>query len=278
LDEAGAATAGAESTIADLSEEARSRIINFIVTCTLDRGVAPTAVLALYADLASDEQAVQYADRHFVARDVQPDWRDVEDRVMDLEDAARQRGLDLCTAWRRTQDVDMRREDPLEQLSRLAGTAQQRVRAERSIFDDPDDLDELEAEDADASLHDVLEGALPDLLDLDVEAQTRIRRFAIDEALEHGLPAVETLEMYRQFELNGDARAIQYLDRAFVEHELPADWMDLQSLARRVAGAAEVTGQDAGRLYADLMRASPALDPVVGLERLAERLKLPRLR
>lgn len=269
---------GVIPVLADLGAESRSRILHFIVTSTLDRGVAPTAVIALYADLAGDERAVQYADQHFVLREVQPDWRDAEDRVLDMEVTARRRGLDLSAAWRRAQDVAMRREDPLEQLARLAGTPTQQARVERSIFDDPEDLDELEAEDAAATLHTVLVGGEPHLLDLDVDAQTRIRRYVIDEALEHGLPAIETQEMYRLFEVNGDERAIQYLDRVFVAHDLPGEWMDLQSLARRVAGAAEMSGKDAGRLFADLMRASPGMDPVVGLERLAEKLRMPGLR
>src|SRR5919202_5293592 len=121
-------------TLADLDDESRGRILHFIVTCTLDRGAVPTAVIALYADLGGDERAVQYADQHFVLREVQGDWRSVEDRVLDLEDAARQRGLDLAAAWRRAQHVAMRSEDPLEQLARLAGTASQRSRPERSIF------------------------------------------------------------------------------------------------------------------------------------------------
>ena len=123
--------------------------MRYIVTSTLERGVAPTAVVALYADLAGEEAAVRYADRRFMLREVPPDWRDVENRVVDLETSALDRGLDLAAAWRRATSVAMHGQDALEQLARLAGvSALGAGRAERSIFDDPEDLDELEAEDA----------------------------------------------------------------------------------------------------------------------------------
>src|SRR5205085_3082311 len=80
----------------DLSPEASGRIVRYIVTSTLEHGVAPNAVVALYADLAGEEEAVRYADRRFMLREVADDWRDVENRVVDLEATARDRGLDLA--------------------------------------------------------------------------------------------------------------------------------------------------------------------------------------
>jgi hypothetical protein len=56
----------------DLTPEASGRITRYIVTMTLERGVAPTAVIALYADLAGDPLAVRYADRRFILREVPP--------------------------------------------------------------------------------------------------------------------------------------------------------------------------------------------------------------
>src|ERR1700736_3052455 len=133
---------GPPLTRADLSTDASSRIVRYIVTVTLERGVAPTAVVALYADLAGDELAVRYADRRFMLREIPPDWRDVENRVMDLEDSARERGLDLAAAGRRATGVAMAGQDALEQLARLAGVPNPSTQRQRSIFDDPDDLDE----------------------------------------------------------------------------------------------------------------------------------------
>ena len=98
--------------------------MRYIVTSTLEHGVAPTAVIALYADLAGDALAVRYADRRFMLREVPPDWRDVENRVADLEVTARERGLDLAAAWRRATGVAMAGQDALEQLARLAGVPQ----------------------------------------------------------------------------------------------------------------------------------------------------------
>lgn len=263
---------GPAPVLHDLSAEASGRIVRYIVTSTLERGVAPMAVVALYADLSGDEQAVRYADRRFMLREVPPDWRDIENRVLDLEDGARERGLDLAAAWRRATSVAMQGEDALEQLARLAGL-RSATRTQRSIFDDPDDLDELDDDvDLDAAARVALADRAPDLIDLSADAQQKIRRFAIEERLERGLPPVELLDLYRGFELDEDDRARQYLDLVYVDRDPPADWLDLQSEAGRAIDMAEVRGRDAGRLFADMLRASPGIEPTVALRLLLERL------
>jgi hypothetical protein len=255
----------------DLTPESSGRIVRYIVTSTLEHGVAPNAVVALYADLAGDDLAVRYADRRFMLREVPPDWRDVENRVVDLEETARDRGLDLAAAWRRATGVAMHGQDALEQLARLAGVPRSSSR-QRSIFDDPDDLDALEDDpDLDSLLERLVDRA-PDLFDLAVDAQQRIRRFAIEEKLEHGLPPVELLDLYRGFDLAGDQRAQQYLDRVYVDRQPPEDWIEIQSEAGRLVDMAEARGRDAGRLYADLQRTSPALEPMTAMRLLMERL------
>ena len=266
---------GPGPSLEDLSPDASGRIVQYIVTSTLERGVAPTAVVALYADLAGDDQAVRYADRRFILREVPADWREVENRVLDLEQSARERGMDLAAAWRRAMSVALPGQAALEQLARLAGVRESAQRPQRSIFDDPDDLDEWEAEGDDA-LFGRLADRAPDLLDLSGEAQQRIRRFAIEERLEHGLPPVELLDLYRGFDLEGNERARQYLDLVYVERTPPSDWLDLQSEAGRVMDVAEARGRDAGHLYADLLRASPGIDPLVALQLLLERLVAAR--
>jgi hypothetical protein len=262
-----------QPSLEDLSPEASGRIVRYIVTSTLERGVAPNAVVALYADIAGDEAAVRYADRRFMLREVPDDWREVENRVADLEESARDRGLDLPAAWRRATGVAMPGQDALEQLARLAGVSHATFaqRSTRSIFDDPEDLDELEADDVDAVLE-RLNDRQPELLDLALDAQTRIRRFAIEERLEHGLPPVELIDLYRGFEIGGDARAQQYLDRVYVDREPPLDWIDIQSEAGRLVDMAEARGRDAGRLFADLLRTSPAMEPMSAIRLLMERL------
>jgi len=263
---------GPPPRLEDLSAEAVGRIMRFIVSSTLERGLAPTAVAALYADLVGDELAVRYADRRFMLREMPPDWSEIEGRVLDMEQTARDRGLELAPAWRRAVGVAMQGQDPLEQLARLAGIRSAQ-RAQRSIFDDPEDLDELEDDaDFDAALREALVDRSPDLIDLSLEAQQRLRRFAIEERLERGLPAVELLELYRLFELGEDERARQYLDLIYVEHEPPGDWIELQSEAGRVIDVAEARGRDAGRMYADMMRSSPGIDPMYALRLLFERL------
>ena len=261
---------GPAPVLDDLTPEAAGRIVRYIITSTLERGVAPNAVVALYADLAGNAPAVRYADQRFMLRVVPEDWRDVENRVLDLEHSARQRGLDLAAAWRRATGVAMQGQDALEQLARLVGTPSGRVRPERSIFDDPDDLDALEADEE--TQHDRLDDREPDLVDLAADAQGRIRRFAIEERLEHGLPAVELLDLYRWFDMGSDARAQQYLDRVYVQRVPPMDWLDVQAEASRVLEAAERRGRDAGLLFADMLRASPGIEPMVALRLLLERL------
>jgi hypothetical protein len=260
-------------SLEDLSPEASGRIVRYIVTSTLEHGVAPNAVVALYADLAGEEAAVRYADRRFMLREVPADWRDVENRVVDLESSARDRGLDLAAAWRRATSVAMHGQDALEQLARLAGVRHNASGSRpRSIFDDPDDLDELESEDSLEAQYERMSDRLPDLYDLADDAQSRIRRFAIEERLEHGLPPVELLDLYRGFEVTGDDRARQYLDRVYVSREPPPDWLDVQSEAGRLVDMAEARGRDAGRLFADLLRTSPSLEPMTAMRLLMERL------
>jgi hypothetical protein len=261
-----------QPSLEDLSPESSGRIVRYIVTSSLEHGVAPTAVVALYADLAGDELAVRYADRRFMLREVPADWREVENRVADLEMTARERGLDLAAAWRRATGVAMHGQDALEQLTRLAGVRNPAAQRQRSIFDDPDDLDALEDEDAFDAFHDRLADREPDLIDLDAEAQQRIRRFAIEERLERGLPPVELLDLYRHLDLAGDLRAQQYLDRVYVEQAPPSDWLDLKSEAGRLVDMADARGRDAGRLFADLLRTSPNLDSMAALQILVERL------
>src|SRR5690349_4659442 len=153
----------------DLSAEASGRIVRYIVTSALEHGVAPNAVVALYADLAGEEAAVRYADRRFMLREMPDDWRDVENRVVDLETGARDRGVDLAAAWRRTTSVAMPGQDALEQLARLAGMphrASSGQRSARSIFDDPENLDELEAEDDVDAVYERMNDRQPEILDL----------------------------------------------------------------------------------------------------------------
>src|SRR6266571_29600 len=142
-----------QPSLEDLSPESSGRIVRYIVTSSLEHGVAPTAVVALYADLAGDELAVRYADRRFMLREVPADWRELENRVADLEPSARERGLDLAAAWRRASGVAMHGQDAIEQLTRLAGVRNPGAQRQRSIFDDPDDLDTLDEEDSPEAFH-----------------------------------------------------------------------------------------------------------------------------
>lgn len=263
--------------MSDLTPAGRQRIVRFIATSALGGGVAPTEVIALYADLAGEPEAIRYVDRRFVVRELPLDWRTVEDRVLDLEDLARSRGVDLAAAWRRARDIapSFDASDPLEDLARLAGMPRAGgPRPARSIFDDPEDLEGLEGHDGSLELHQPLADRQPDLMELDPAAQLRIRRFAIEERLEHGLAPVELLDLYRAIDEAGDQRAHQYLDRIFVERDPPPDWVDLQTEAQRVLDLAHSRGRDAGRLFATVTGGSLEMDPLVALQMVVERLRL----
>lgn len=270
-DGAEGASDGPPPTLADLSEAARARLIHFIVTTTLAAGAPPVEVAALYADLAGDEQAVRYADERFMHRQVPPGWHDVQDRVVILEEAARTRGVDLAGSWLGATDAALGTTDPLGYLARLAGLpADVERRAQRSIFDDPDDLDNLDnlaESDLDDEARLPLLDREPDLVDIEAHAQSQIRRFAIEERLEGGLPPFELLELYRQLEIAEDDRARQYLDRIFVQRDPPPDWLNLQARARRAVEEAAARGKDAARIYASVMRSFSGMDPLVALER-----------
>jgi hypothetical protein len=179
----------------------------------------------------------------------------------------------LAAAWRRAASVAISAEDPLEQLARLVGARVGTDQPLRSLFDDPDDLDALEQE-AEEPRGAALADRPPDLVDLEVAAQEKIRRYAVEERLERGLAPIELLELYRAFEVAGDDRARQYLDRVFVERQPPADWLELQAEAQRVLDLAETRGRDAGRIYADILRASPGMSPHTALRATAERIRL----
>lgn len=276
-DHAAPSPVGPPPSLSGLTHAGRQRIVRFIATSALGGGVAPTEVIALYADLAGEPEAILYVDQRFVLRELPLDWRAVEDRVLDLEDLARSRGVDLAAAWRRAKDIapSFHETDPLEDLARLAGMpGTSGSRPARSIFDDPDDLDETEGHDDSLELHQPLADRAPVLVDLDPAAQLRIRRFAIEERLERGLAPIELLDLYRAIDDAGDVRAHQYLDRIFVDRDPPSDWLDLQAEAQKVLDLAQTRGRDAGRLFSTVTGGHLDMDPLVALQMVVERIRL----
>lgn len=267
-----AGRAGDAPALDDLAPRSRRLVRRFIVDATLAGGASAALVAALYADLADDPLALRYIDARFVHGWVPPGWRQVEDQVAEMEEAARQRAIDLAVAWRWAAATADDEEDPLDALARLAGAWAAR-KAPRSIFDDPEDLDDHDL----VGEADFVSAFPPDrplrLHDLHPDAQERLRLFAVEERLERGLPPVELMELYRHFETVGDARARQYLDRIYVEREPPDDWRALQRQADEALALAELRGRDAGRLFAELRRQYVGLDALSLLRLLSERLQ-----
>jgi len=260
----------------ELDSYSRNRVRRFIIQSALFGGATGEMVAGLYADLAGDDRAGRYLDARFLLRQMPPDWRQVEDTVLDLAEDARRRGVDLAAAWRRAGEVATEQpdEDPLDALARLAGIEVGR-RPVRSIFDDPDDLDE-EADALGADAPDPRAPLPPDrppsLHDLSPTAQEAIQRFVIEERLERGLAPVALMELYRALALDGDERARQYLDRVYVEGDLPPEWRELQVEAEQVFELAARRGKEAGVLYAALHRRGGGLSALDLLHRLRDEL------
>ncbi len=274
--------AGAEGPVAepelrlgDLSPRSRNRVRRFIIYSVLSGGATGEAVAGLYADLADDPRATRYLDSRFLLRRVPPEWRQFEDEVLDLTEAAHQRGLDLAATWRRVQEIakDQPDEDPMDALARLAGAEINR-RPVRSIFDDPEDLDSYDDEEDNESraYAPFAPGHVPSLYDLAPPSQERIRLYIIEERLEHGLPPAELMELYRYLDTEGDERARQYLDRVFVEGDVPLEWQGIQLQADEVAELAARRGKEAGRLFAEARRRSSALSALELLQLLRDEL------
>jgi hypothetical protein len=253
-------------TLVDLSAASRNRVRRFIIHSALTGGANVESVAVLYADLNDDERANRYLDGRFMLRQVPHDWRSFEDEVLDLADAARRQGVDLASAWRRAQDVagEPDDEDPMDALTRLAGVEVGRT-STRSIFDDPENLDEEEERTDLDRLVAFPAGRVPALHELTATAQESIRLYVVEERLERGLAPAELMELYRHLDLADDERARQYLDRVFVDGDVPVEWEALQSEADVVLDLASRRGKDAGRVFTDARRGSGL--PVVDLLR-----------
>jgi hypothetical protein len=260
--------------LSDLAAYSRNRVRRFIIQSALFGGATGEMVAGLYADLADDEGAGRYLDARFLLRRIPPDWRLAEDAVLDLADAARERGVDLAAVWRRAEAIatEQPEEDPMDALARLAGVEVQR-RPARSMFDDPEDLDAYDDGDEDLDLLAPFPpGRLPGLRDLSVRAQEAIRLYVVEDRLERGLAPVTLMELYRGLDNEGDERGRQYLDRVFVDGEIPNDWREVQVAADEVFELATRRGRDPGRLFAEARRGRGGLAALEILTSLRDQL------
>ncbi len=254
--------------LADLGVVSRNRIRRFIIHSALAGGANVEAVASLYADLSDDPPANRYLDGRFLLRRVPPDWRVVEDEVLDLAEMARRQGVDLAAAWRRTQEVAAAQpeDDPTDALARLAGV-EVVSHSTRSIFDDPENLDDYQDPVYLDRLAPFGPGRQPALHELTPNAQEAIRLYVVEERLEYGLAPAELMELYRHLDLDGDERARQYLDRVYVDGDVPVEWEAIQQQADDTRELASRRGKDAGRVFSEARRRDSGV-PVLELLRI----------
>ena len=237
--------------LSDLTAAASSRIRRFVADSTVKGGASPADVADLYtaAEIVGDDQATAYLDGRYVHGELPSDWRDLQD--------------DLTAAYREA-PRGLSGEALLARLER----GQSPVQAPRSIFDDPDDLED-EPEDAGARMHE----RDPWLSDLTAEGRRSIERHVVAEVLGYGTPPVRMMQLRDTLGAAGDERALQYLDLPFERGDRPADWEDLRDRALRLRARMERCGWDSTELFSRAEVAHPELDARELLALLEERVE-----
>jgi hypothetical protein len=227
-----------ELAMSDLSDPAVERIRRFLAASTVKGGASPADVADLYMapEIVADHGATKYLDRRFVQGEMPADWRHLQDDL---------------TAAHFEAPVGTTGEGLLAQADARQTTEDR----PRSIFDDPDDLEE---DRADTSAR--LVGREPALADLGEEGRRAIERHVVAEVLNYGLPPVAEMQLRDMLDATGDERSIQYLDLPFEHGERPEDWDELRDRAIRLRAALEARGQDAADLLAKIESSRPDLD------------------
>ena len=224
---------------ADLSDVAGERIRRFIADSAIKGGASPSDVADLYTapEIMSDQQARSYLDRRYVQGEVLADWRRLEDEIA----AAHFEG----PPGRSSDDL----------LARLQNREATPTERPRSIFDDPDDLDEvIDARSAPMTERDPL------LADLTAESREAIERHIVAEVLGYGIAPVKAMELREMLQASGDERALQTLDLPFERGERPPDWDATRDRALRLRSTLERLGNDPAEIFARTEAAHPGLD------------------
>jgi hypothetical protein len=190
-------------------------------------GASPADVADLYTshEIVDDGDATAYLDRRFVHGDVLADWRAFQDQLS----AAYLDGPASVTA---------------DELLAQVRQQDERLLAGRSIFDDPDD-DEL----LDAGQTERMEGRDPNLIDLTDESRRTIERYIISEVLCYGVAPYQVMQLREGLRADGDERALQYLDLPFELGDRPDDWDGLRDRALMVRARLESLGVDPADSY-----------------------------
>jgi hypothetical protein len=234
----------------DLSSAATDRIKRFMADSTVHGGASPADVADLYTaqEIVDDDQATAYLDRRFVHGEVLDDWRSFQDR--------------LSAAYLEAQPGTSA-ETLLERVRRDEG----RGRAQRSIFDDPDEDELLLDEDQIERIED----RDPLLVDLSGQARRSIERHIISEVLCYGVAPYKVMQLREELYADGDERALQYLDLPFELGDRPSDWDSLRDLALMVRARLESLGIDPASAFVQADSTHPNAEASELLSLLDER-------
>ena len=227
----------AEPGLDDLSDSAADRIRRFLADSTVKGGASPADVADLYTapEIVGDEQATGYLDRRYVQGALPDDWRQLQDDL---------------TAAHFGAPPGLTGEGLLARVEEQAAQA----RRPRSIFDDPDDLDDEE------DRGDRMMDRDPALADLTIEGREAIERHLMAEVIAYGIAPIRTMQLREQLDAAGDARSLQYLDLPHERGERPADWDELRDRALRLRARLESRGQNPSDVFAQAEAAHPGLD------------------
>lgn len=214
----------------DLSVEAAARIRRFMAEAIIKGGSTPAQVADLYLaqEVVADLLATEYLDRRFVHGEMPSCWRALQDALAEAHFGA----PPAITA---------------ERLLALVDQCGPSERKPRSIFDDPEDLDEHEDGDDDRAAR--LEERDPTLVDLTDDGRLSIERMVIADILCYGIAPYRVMELRERLRAAGDERALQYLDLPFELGDRPLDWDRLRDEALMLRAHYERRGVDSSEAY-----------------------------
>ena len=216
--------------LGDLSAAAAARIRRFMADAIIKGGSTPSEVADLYMaqEVVADVLATEYLDRRFVHGEMPSDWRSLQDALAEAHFGS----PPSITA---------------EKLLALVERSGQSERKPRSIFDDPEDLDEYE--DGDDGRAARLEERDPSLSDLTDDGRQSIERMVISDVLCYGIAPYRVMELRERLRAAGDERSLQYLDLPFELGDRPPDWDRLRDEALMLRAHFERRGVDSSAAY-----------------------------
>ncbi|MFN8522420.1 MAG: hypothetical protein U0821_04865 [Chloroflexota bacterium] len=227
-----------DAALERLAPEAAQLIREFMAVSIVKGGASPADIVALYTEpaIVADGAATRYLDRRFVHGEMPDDWRELNDAL----------GLAFMAAPPGVTAADL--------LVRVQRARDQAERP-RSIFDDPEELDE-----ADEDRLAALPAGLPALRDLSDDGRRAIERYILADVFCYGVTPYRSMQLREWLDSGGDQRAIQFLDIQHAIGELPPDWQTLRDRALQLRVRLEQRGTDPAAQFARLESSDSMLD------------------